>query len=54
MLLRKALIGRLFLIYIAIRSILGHRKSGILPVRIIKWVILVEVYYERSTTPFSS
>jgi len=34
--LRRALIGRLFLIYIAIRSTLGHRKSGILPARIIK------------------
>jgi hypothetical protein len=52
--LLKALIGRLFLIYIAIRNTLGYRKSGILLVRIIKWVILVEVRYKRSTTPFSS
>jgi len=54
MLLRRALIGCLFLIYIAIRSTLGYRKSGILLVRIIKRVILVEVYYKRSTSLFSS
>jgi len=54
MLLRRALIGRLFLIYIAIRSTSGHKKSSILLARIIKQVILVEVHYERSTTPFSS
>jgi len=52
--LRRALVGRLFLMYIAARSTSGHRKSGILPVRIIKWVILVEVRCERFTTPFSS
>jgi len=52
--LRRALIGRLFLICITIRSALGHRKSGILPARIIERVILVEVRYKRSTTPFSS
>jgi len=50
----RALIGRLFLIYMAARSILGYRKSGILPIKIIKWVISVEVRCERSTTPFSS
>jgi len=50
----RALVGRLFLIYMAVRSILGHRKSSILPVRIIKRVILVEVCYKRSATPFSS
>jgi len=49
----RALIGRLFLIYMAARSTLGYRKSGILPVRIIERVILVEVYCERSATPFS-
>jgi len=52
--LLKALIGRLFLIYIAISSISGHRKSSILPARIIKRVILVEVRYKRLTTLFSS
>ena len=50
----KALIGRLFLIYMAVRSTSGHRKSGILPTRIIERVILVEVRCERSATPFSS
>jgi len=50
----RALVGYLFLIYIAIRSISGYRKSGILPIRIIKRVILVEVRCERFTTPFSS
>jgi len=54
MLLRRALIGRLFLIYIAIRSMSGYRKSSILPARIIKRVILVEVYCECSATLFSS
>jgi len=54
MLLRRALIGRLFLTCIAIRSTLGHRKSGILPARIIKRVILVEVRCECFATPFSS
>jgi len=52
--LLRALVGRLFLICIAARSILGYRKSGILPTRIIKRVISVEVRCERSTTPFSS
>jgi len=51
---RRALIGRLFLMYIATRSTSGHRKSGILPARIIERVILVEVHCERSTTLFSS
>jgi len=52
--LKRALIGHLFLIYIAARSTSGHRKSGILPARIIKRVILVEVYCECFTTLFSS
>jgi hypothetical protein len=39
---------------IAIRSMLGYKKSSILLARIIKWAILVEVRYERSATPFSS
>ena len=50
----RALIGRLFLIYIAVKITLGHKKSGILPARIIKQVISVAVYCERFTTPFSS
>jgi len=52
--LRRALVGRLFLIYIAARSTSGYRKSGILLARIIKRVISVEVRYKRSATPFSS
>jgi hypothetical protein len=52
--LLRALIGRLFLIYIAIRSTSGYKKSGILLARIIKRAISVEVRCERSATPFSS
>ena len=50
----RALIGRLFLIYIAVKSILGYKKSSILPAKIIKRVILVAVYYKYFTTLFSS
>ena len=50
MLLRRAIIGRLFLIYIAAKSMSGYRKSSILLARIIKRVILVEVHYKRSAT----
>ena len=39
----KAFIGRLFLICIVAKSILSYKKFGILPARIIKWVILVKV-----------
>jgi hypothetical protein len=52
--LLRTLIGRLFLIYIAIRSISGHKKSSILLARIIKWVISIAVYYKYFITLFSS